>query len=223
MENEDQGPQGGFAFANRPAIRLPEPMRTHDCSVFTALQNRRTTRDISSRKLPLQTISNLLWAAFGINRKAGPFESLGRTAPSASNAQEIEIYVALQDGAFRYEADFNRLAPITSQDLRQAALTPGQTGIDAVAPVTLIFVVDMDRLEYTRGYKEPGLQDPEAQKSCYYVATGAIAANVYLFAAAEGLAAWFHNCDRALLARKLQLPPRRRVLFAQSVGYPDAA
>jgi hypothetical protein len=223
MKNEGQVPPAGFGFGGRPAIRLPDPMRTHDCSVFTALQNRKTTRDISSAKLPLQTLSNLLWAAFGVNRKAGPFEALGRTAPTASNAQEIEIYAALQEGAFHYEADLNRLAPVTSEDLRKAALTPGQTGIDAVAPVVLIYVADMDKLEHIRGYKEPGLQDPEAQKSCYYVATGAIAANVYLFAAAEGLAAWFHNCDRPLLARKLHLGPRRRVLFAQSAGYPDPA
>lgn len=210
-------------FTTPPAMILPEPMRTHDCSVFTALQNRRTTRDISSRKLPLQTLANILWAGFGVNRKAGPFEALGRTAPSASNSQEMDIYVAMEQGAFRYEADRNRLAPITGADLREAGLTPGQKGIDAVAPVTLIYVADSDRLQYTKGYKEPGLKDPEVQKSYSYVATGAIAANVFLFAAAEGLAAWFHNCDRELLARKLHLAPQQRVLFAQSVGYPETA
>jgi nitroreductase len=223
MTNKTLGLHTAFGFTGGQAIRLPDPMRTHDCSVFTALENRKTTRDISAIKLPPQTLSNLLWAAFGVNRKAGPFEALGRTAPSASNSQEMDIYVAMQEGAFRYEADFNRLAPVTSEDVREAGLTPRQSGIDAAAPVTLIYVADMAKLEYTRGYKEPGLKDPEVQKSYSYVATGAIAANVYLFAAAEGLAAWFHNCDRPLLTRKLLLGPQQRVLFAQSVGYPDEA
>jgi nitroreductase len=210
-----------LGFSRPAAIALPEPMRTHNCSVFTALQNRRTIRDISSRKLPEQTLANILWAGFGVNRRNGPFEALGRTAPSASNSQELDIYVAMAEGAFRYEADCNRLSPVTSEDVREAGLTPGQGGVDAVAPVTLIYVADPDRLAYTKGYKEPGLNDPEVRRSYSYVATGAIAANVYLFAAAEGLAAWFHNCDRELLARKLHLAPSQRVLFAQSVGYPD--
>ena len=80
--------------------------------------------------------------------------------------------------------------------------------------------LDLDRLQRTRGYKEPGLGNPEVQKSYYYVATGAIAANVYLFAAAEGLAAWFHNCDKQNTPREFKLRPSQRVLFAQTVGYP---
>lgn len=202
-------------------VSLPAPVRTHECSVFMALENRKTMRDISSAKLPLQTLSNLLWAGFGINRTAGPFGVPGRTAPSASNSQEIDIYVALEEGAYRYEAEANRLIPACVEDLRDACLTPGQRGVDATAPLSLIYVADLDRLEYTHGYKEPGLKDPEVQKSYYYVDTGAIAANVYLFAAAEGLAAWFHNCDRQQLARKLRLGPMQRVLFSQSVGFPD--
>jgi hypothetical protein len=205
------------------SVCLPAPARAHECSVFTALENRKTVRDIGSAKLPLQTLSNLLWAGFGINRKAGPFGVPGRTAPSASNSQEIDIYVALEEGAYRYNAEDNRLVPICSEDLRGACLTPGQHGVDAVAPVSLIYVADLDRLEYTHGYKEPGLKDPEVQKSYYYVDTGAIAANIYLFAAAEGLAAWFHNCDREQLAKSLGVGPLQRVLFAQSVGFPDCA
>jgi len=72
------------------------------------------------------------------------------------------------------------------------------------------------------GFQEPGLRDPEIQKCYYYVDTGLIAGNVFLFAAAEGLAAWFHNCDKAALARKLGLRADQRVLFAQSIGYPAA-
>jgi len=105
-------------------------------------------------------------------------------------------------------------------DLRAAAMTPGQRGIEARAPVQLIFVVDLHRLTHTAGFDEPGLHDAEVQKSYYYVDTGLIAGNVHLYAAASGMAAWFHNCDRAGLARRLGLGAEQRVLFAQSVGYP---
>jgi nitroreductase len=115
----------------------------------------------------------------------------------------------------------NLLTPIVARDLRVGTLTPRQTDIDASAPVQLIYVVDIHRLTDTTGFQEPGLQDPEIQKSYYYVDTGLIAGNVYLFAAAHGLAAWFHNCDKPGLALHLGLLPEQRVLFAQSVGYPQ--
>ena len=120
-----------------------------------------------------------------------------------------------------YDALNNLLAPIVAGDLRTGALTPGQRDIDAGAPVQLIYVVDIHRLAHTAGFQEPGLQDPEVQKSYYYVDTGLIAGNVYLFAAATGLAVWFHNCDKTGLAQQLGLRPEQRVLFAQSVGYPE--
>lgn len=93
-------------------------------------------------------------------------------------------------------------------DFRAYALTPGQRGIDAKAPVQLIYVVDVERLTHTAGFQEPGLQDPEVQKSYYFVDTGLIAGNAYVFAAAQGLAAWFHNCDKTGLARQLQILPQ---------------
>ena len=68
-------------------------------------------------------------------------------------------------------------------------------------------------------FQEPGLKDAEIQKSYYFVDTGLIAGNVYLFAAAQGLAAWFHNCRKPGLAKDLNLRPEQRVLFAQTVGY----
>ena len=84
----------------------------------------------------------------------------------------------------------------------------------------LIYVVDVNKLTHTAGFQEPGLHDAEVQKSYYFVDTGLIAGNVHVFAAAQGLAAWFHNCDKAGLARRLGLGSEQRVLFAQSVGYP---
>lgn len=190
-------------------------------SVSAALELRKTIREFSTRELPQQLMSNLLWAAFGVNRKSGPFGVPGRTAASASNSQEIDLYVALKSGIYLYDANNNQLAPVFNGDLRSLALTPGQRGVDAKAPVQLIYVADIHRLIHTKGFQEPGLHDPEVQKSYYFVDTGLIAANVYLFCAAHGLAAWFHNCDKAGIALQLGLRPQQQVLFAQSVGYPE--
>lgn len=205
------------------AVQLSAPAKTNDCTVLTALSHRRTTREISAATLPPQIISNLLWAAFGINRPADPFGVPGRTAASASNSQEIDLYVALKDGTYLYDAGKHLLQPVVGEDLRSMALTPGQHSVDAEAPLTIIYVADIHRLTATRGYKDIGLQDPEIQKAYCYVDTGLIAGNVYLYAAAEGLAAWFHNCDKDRLAKVLDLRSDQRVLFAQSVGYPDGA
>jgi nitroreductase len=200
---------------------LPLPSNESANPVFAALAKRRTTRDISSDPLPLALLSNLLWAAFGVNRRCGPFGASGRTAASASNSQEIDVYVALETGVYRYDAFANVLLPLVAGDRRAVALTPGQRGIDAKAPVQLIYVVDLARLTHTEGFDEPGLHDPDIQKAYYFVDTGLIAGNVYLFAAAQGLAAWFHNCDKAALAQILSLRPDQHALFAQSVGFPE--
>ena len=203
------------------AVQLSSPFDDQGLSLFSALQQRKTTREISATPLPMQLLSNLLWAAFGVNRRAGPFGVPGRTAASASNSQEIDLYVAVKEGVYLYDALNNLLAPTVAGDLRVGALTPGQRGVNAKAPVQLIYVVDVDRLTHTAGFQEPGLQDPEVQKSYYYVDTGLIAGNVYLFAASQRLAAWFHNCDRTGLAQRLGLRVEQRVLFAQSIGYPE--
>jgi hypothetical protein len=108
---------------------------------------------------------------------------------------------------------------MVSGDLRPLAIGRGQAHLTCRAPVRLIYVVDVTRLSHTEGYSEPGLKDPEVQRSYYYVDTGLIAANVYLFAASVGLAAWFHNCNRAALSKRLGLRSNQRVLFAQTVGY----
>ncbi len=205
-----------------PGLQLPAPTKNPGDPIAAMFERRKTTREISSVPLAMQALSDLLWSAFGVNRAAGPFGAPGRTAGSASNSQEIGLYVALADGAYLYDPLNCRLNLVTRSDLRACALTPGQLGITGIAPVQLIYVVDLDRLTHTAGFEEPGLHDPEIQKSYYYVGTGLIAENVYLFAAAHGLAAWFHNCDRASLAESLELKAQQRVLFAQSVGYPSA-
>ena len=199
-------------------IHLPQPGPGAAMSVHDALRQRKTTREIAPRALSWQQLANLLWSACGVNRIQGPFGLPGRTAASASNSQELDLYVAMREGVHRYDALRNQLVPVVGEDLRRLALTPGQPVLSR-APVQLIYVVDIDRQMRTQGFQEPGLHDPEVQKSYYFVDAGLIAQNVYLFAAADGLACWFHNCDRAALAQRLGLAATQRVLFAQSVGY----
>ncbi len=132
--------------------------------------------------------------------------------------------MALEDGTYLYDAVTHRLNPVATGDLRFAAINPRQRAtFRSTAPVQLIYVADLHRLTHTIGFKEPGLHDPEIQKSYYFVDCGMIGGNVYLVAAAQGLAAWFHNCDKATLTKSLALRPEQKVLFAQSVGWPAAA
>ncbi len=173
--------------------------------------------------LSRQALSNVLWAAFGVNRRNGPFGLSGRTAASASNSQEIDLYVALREGTYRYEPALHQLLPVAVGDLRRFAISRGQSTAGDRAPARLIYVANLDRLAHSAGFMEPGLKDPAVQRSYYYVDTGLIAANVYLYAASTGLAAWFHNCDKAALTRRLRLRRGQRVLFAQTIGHPVGA
>jgi hypothetical protein len=218
--------------ATRPAeglqpIDLPKPEADGGKSVLAALRDRKTIRRISEKKLPPQMLSNLLWAAWGVNREAGPLPTslqagggrgrAGRTAASASDSQEMDLYVVLPEGVYLYEAVPHRLAPVLAGDHR-ATVRRGRRR-RSEAPVILVYVADVARYAKAR-FQEPGLRNPEIQKSYYNVATGLIAGNVYVFAASQGLAAWFHNCNKAGLAGALKLRPEQRVLYAQTVGYP---
>ena len=215
----------GSAFSRQTAntvralqpITLPEPEKSGGKSVLAALQERRTNRNISSKKLPLQILSNLLWAAFGVNRESAAFNKPGRTAPSASNSQEIDLYVAMSEGVYLYEAIPHRLIPVIAGDFRSRS----GKGSAATAPVNIFYVVDLTRYELGPGQPDRSIGDPEIQKSYYYTDTGFIAQNIYLFAASQGLAAWFHNCNKEDTVKEFKLQPQQRVLFAQSVGYPE--
>ncbi len=210
------GTASSFAQEQLQPITLSKPEREGGKSVLAALWERKTIRNISSEKLPPQVLSNLLWAAFGVNREKGPSAGgTGRTAASASNSQEIDLYVALPEGVYVYDAVLHRLVPVVAGDFRARS---GRRGA-AAAPVNIFYVVDLAK--YAKApFQEPGLRDTDVQKSYYYVATGLIAANVYLFAASQGLAAHFHNCDKQNTPREFKLRPEQRVLFAQTVGYP---
>jgi hypothetical protein len=202
----------------QPIVLMP-PQTDGGKSVLAALKERKTTRTIRDEKLLPQMLSNLLWAAWGVNRKNGPFGQIGRTAASASNSQEIDLYVVLPEGTYIYEAVNHRLDPVVAGDLRAKVNAHGQGGDMTKAPVILIYVVDIAKYAKSK-LQEPGMRDAETQKSYYNVAIGLIAGNVYLFAASQGLAAWFHNCNKQALAAELKLRPQQRVLYAQTVGLP---
>jgi hypothetical protein len=222
-------PNGRLSQSKRSAVKspaalpspleLPPPKLARGKSLPDALRRRRTTREIGSKGVSPQVLSNLLWAACGVNRRKGPFGSPGITAASASNSQEIDVYVALKQGVYLFNALHHELVPMLAGDVRFLGHNRGQVNLAPNAPVQLIYVVDIDRLAHTSGFQEAGLQDAEVQKSYYYADTGLIAGNVYLFSASQGLACWFHNCDKATLAKKLRLRPDQRVLFCQTVGY----
>ena len=210
------GPEGGKPDGE--ALSLPKPGVGGTMSVTSALLLRRTEREMGSKRLSRQMLSNLLWAACGVNRELGPFGAAGITAASASDSQEIEVYAALDSGCYLYDPGKHRLLLVHAGDVRSMAIGKGQSGMGAEAPLRLVYVANLERFK-TAGFQEPGLDDPEIQKSYYYVDTGLIAGNVYLFAASQGLSAWFHNCDKAGLEEKLQLGKSRRILFGQTVGY----
>lgn len=195
-------------------IELVKPETDGGKSVLASLKVRQTNRNIKPEPLTPQELSNLMWAAFGINREQLRSKT-GRTAASASNSQEIDLYVALPEGVYAYDAAGHKLIPVVAGDLRARA---GRRGA-ATAPVNIIYVVDLAKYA-SAPFQEPGLKDTEIQKSYYFTDTGLIAGNVYLFAASTGLAAWFHNCDKENTHKDLKLRPEQRVLFAQTVGHP---
>lgn len=208
-----------IGFMNLQPVELPKPEKEGGKSVLAALQERKTTRNISSKALPLQVLSNLLWAAFGVNREVLIMNKSGRTAPSASNSQEIDLYVALPEGVYLYEAIPHRLFPVVAGDFRRRA----GYGRTSIAPVNIFYVVDISRYDTGPNQPDPSISDSEVQKSYYYTDTGFIAQNVYLFAASQGLVAWFHNCDKGNAAKEFNLNAQQRVLFAQTVGYPEGS
>jgi nitroreductase len=205
---------------NLKSFDLLKPVFEQSITVFEALKMRKTTRSFSHKKIPAQLLSDILWAAQGVNRSNGPFEGPGRTAGSASNSHEILIYVTQEEGTYLYQPDPHKLTPIATGDNRPLAISPGQRKSGSVAPIRLIYVVDLDKFK-TAGFPEPGLYDSEIQKSYYFVDTGLIAQNVYLTASALGLASWFHNCNKTELTKVLKLTSQQRPLFGHTVGYPE--
>ncbi len=202
-------------------IILPEPTKSGGKPLLETLALRQTTRNISSREIPLQVLSNLLWAAFGVNREKASFKKSGRTAPSASNSQEIDLYVALKEGLYVYEAVPHQLTPIAEGDFRTLSGRGYAHDLIKHTPVNIFYVVDLERYDLGPDQPDPHIGDPEVQKSYYFTDTGFIAQNINLFAASEGLATWFHNCDKERIRDEFNLRPTQRILFSQTIGYPS--
>jgi len=170
------------------------------------LKLRATSRSFAPDPIPAQTLSNLLWAAWGINRPADG----KRTAPSARNWQEIDLMVVRADGTFLYDAAANQLRPVAAGDHR--ALTGVESFVKS-APLTLLLVADTSRME--------GLEKYPETRQWLWADAGFISQNIYLFCASEGLAtgvrAWI---DRPVLAKALRLREHQVILLAQCVGRP---
>jgi len=193
-----------FAEELKP-VKLLKPQVEKGKPLMQVLTDRSSSRSFSTEKLSVQELSNLLWAAFGVNRT-----DMGkRTAPSALNWQEIDIYVATADGLFLYDAKKHMLNPILSQDVR--ALT-GRQDFVKDAPVNLVYVADFSRMG------KAAKDDKELYSA---TDTGFISQNVYLYCASEGLATVVRgSIDRQALAKVMKLRSDQKIILAQSVGYP---
>ncbi len=185
-------------------VKLPAPQMSGGRPLMDCLKARQSSREFALEKLSPQVLSNLLWAADGINRP----DSGKRTAPSAVNWQDIDIYVSAADGLFLYLPKEHALKKILGEDVRAAMGT--QEFVKSV-PVNLVYVSNYSKL--TRGTDE--------DKRFYSGAhTGFISQNVYLFCASEGLATVVRGLvDREAMAKLMQLRPEQHVTLAQSVGY----
>jgi nitroreductase len=196
----------GVAFAQEPApIKLPAPVTSGGKPLMDVLKARQSAREFGAEKLSPQVLSNLLWAAWGVNRPDGR-----RTAPSASNRQEIDVYVTLPEGAYRWDAAANVLNPVATADLRAAT---GTQPFPATAPLNLVYVADMSKLN------RPST-DPQQMLNVGADA-GYISQNVYLFCASEGLATVVRaSVAKDALAKALKLEDTQVIVLAQTVGYP---
>jgi SagB-type dehydrogenase family enzyme len=199
-----------FAFAilalaqDTGDIKLLPPQLDHKVTLMQALQKRCSSRSFCDEKLPLQTLSNLLWAAYGINRP----ESGKRTAPSANNKQEVEVYVAMAEGLYLYNPAAHELKLLLKEDLRAKT---GTQSFVAVAPANFVYVADLSKRD----------GEPHEKELMSGIDTGFISQNVYLCCAAEGLATVVRGfVDRDSLGKAMHLRPEQYIVVAQTVGYP---
>jgi SagB-type dehydrogenase family enzyme len=196
---------GTASAKDADVIKLQPPHTAGGMPLMQALRERHSTREFSAKPLPAQVLSDLLWAASGVNRP----DSGKRTAPSARDRREITIYVAMADGTYVYVPEAHTLQRVAARDLR--ALT-GQQDFVATAPLNLVYVADLNRMD-----------DASAEDKTRYAAadTGFIAQNVYLFCAANGLGAVVRGLvNREALGAALGLAPHQQIVLAQTVGYP---
>ena len=186
------------------SIQLLAPQINIGKPLMQALNSRQSTRSFDEKQLPMQDISNLLWAAFGINRS----DESKRTAPSARNWQDIDIYVFLPEGVYIYRAKENKLEQISNEDLRSLA---GVQDFVKTAPLNLVYVSDQSKMG----------KASDSDKMMYSGAdAGFIAQNVYLYCASEDFGVVVRAMvDKKALAEKLNLKPEQVIVLAQTIGY----
>jgi nitroreductase len=188
---------------------LPAPDKSGGKPLMQALNDRHTTRSFADDDLTPDQISGLLWAGWGINRPA----EKRRTAPSAVNWQEIDVYVALSSGLYLYDAEANTLKQIHNRDIRK---TTGTQGFVSEAPMNLIYVADLTRCGKNEG-------DPISDSDLFmpYADCAFIGQNVYLYCASENLGCVIRgSIPKERLAAEMELKPYQRILLAQTVGKP---
>ena len=182
--------------------KLPPPERDKGMALMKALDNRHSERSFSKKEIPDQTLSNLLWAGFGINRESGK-----RTAPSSQNIQDLEIFVASKAGLHRYVADKHALKLKLDKDIREK--TGEQDFVDE-APIDLVYVSNHNKVE-----------DGSPSEFTQGVHTGCIAQNVYLYCASEGLACVVRGyIDKEALRKAMNLEDYRHITLSHTIGYP---
>jgi len=186
----------------RPDLDLP-------ASLMKAFKERRSVREYDTLPVMLHHLSELLWAANGVNREDGR-----RTAPAAVNQQITDIYVILPGGAYLYDVPGSRLLPVASGDLRRLA---GKQEFVKTAPVNIIYVADPARFKSRPG-PAPAIPDEE-KLNWARIAIGAQAQNVGLYCASEKLGNVVRAMvDREKLGAALKLGPSQAILLAQTIG-----
>jgi SagB-type dehydrogenase family enzyme len=189
---------GSFSF-----YALPTPQFASNMPLLQSLQERHSNRKFRADELPVSMIASILWAGFGVNRTDGK-----RTAPSAYDVQDIDIYLATSKGLFSYDAPNHSLVSILPDDLRTFT---GTQGFVAAAPLNLVYVSDYSKFSASN---EECMQWSWAHSGC-------IAQNVYLACAALGLATVVRSTiNRATLAKQMSLNTNQHITLSQTVGYP---
>ena len=178
-------------------ISLPRPVTTGGMPLMEALDKRQTIREYSTREMDNQTLSNLLWAAWGFNREDK------RTAPTANNRQEFDLYITLKTGIYLYDAKANVLQRVVEGDYRKNTGTQDFVG---VAAANILFVADKAK---------------QSNINSSYMNSGFISQNIYLFCASEGLATVVRGMfNKDELEKILKLPETQTIVLTQTVGYP---
>jgi SagB-type dehydrogenase family enzyme len=184
-------------------ISIPQPKKVGGMPLMEVLANRSTCRSFQSKELTDQQLSDLLWAAFGMNRPDGK-----RTAPSSMNKQETDLYVFLKTGVYTYDAPNNQLVQISDEDIRYMA---GKQDFVKDAPVQIVLVADLSKM---------GDGSNEQKLNTANIDAGYISQNIYLFCTSEGLATGARAyIDKDALSQKLKLRPDQQIIIAHSVGF----